>query len=79
MKKTLVTLLLALTSLSLASCGSKDCRCYELSGSHWTGPHTTMTAAGTRCADLNSRTLKCNEMEEPIINPDDIGVDNKKK
>lgn len=79
MKKILASLLLVLVTMALASCDSKDCRCYELSGSHWTGPHTTMTSAGTRCADLNSRTLKCNEMDEPIINPDDIGVDNKKK
>lgn len=79
MKKTLAPLLLVLGVLALTSCDSKDCRCYELSGSHWTGPYTTVTTAGTRCADLNNRTRKCNEMDEPILNPDDIGVDTKKK
>ena len=79
MKKTLAPLLLVSGILLLASCDTKECRCYELSGTRWTGPSTTMTTAGTRCADLNDRTRKCNEMDEPILNPDDIGVDEKNK
>ena len=73
------TLLLALGALALASCDSKSCRCYELINTQWTGPNTSYVAAGTRCSDLNSRTRLCNEMDEPIIDPHDIGVDTKKK
>ena len=74
-----LTLLLALGALALASCDSKSCRCYELVNAHWTGPSTTVTAAGTRCASLNNSYRVCNEMEDPIIDPSDIGVDTKKK
>ena len=74
-----LTLLLALGALALASCDSKSCRCYELVGSRWTGPNTTVTTAGTRCSALNNSYRVCNEMDDPILNPDDIGVDTKKK
>lgn len=74
-----LTLILALGALALASCDSKSCRCYELVNTHWTGPNTTVTAAGTRCSDLNNSYRVCNEMDDPILDPDDIGVDTKKK
>lgn len=72
-------LLFALGALALASCDSKSCRCYELVNAHWTGPNTTVTTAGTRCSALNNSYRVCNEMDDPILNPDDIGVDTKKK
>lgn len=78
MKKTLIALA-ALCLLGLASCNSKNCRCYEFVNGRWTGPHTTLAADGTRCNTLNTRERLCNEMEDPILNPDDIGVDYKKK
>jgi hypothetical protein len=74
-----LTLLLALGALALASCDTKSCRCYEMVNAHWTGPNTTVAAAGTRCSDLNNYYRVCNEMEDPILNPNDIGVDTKKK
>ena len=70
---------LALGAIALSSCGDKSCRCYELVNAHWTGPNTTYVADGTRCSDLNNRTRLCNEMDEPILDPHDIGVDTKKK
>lgn len=85
MKKSL-TLLLLLGTLAMVSCNpavvsysAKECRCYELANSHWTGPHTRITSSANRCSDLNSRTRLCNEMDEPIIDPNDIGVDEKKR
>ena len=69
----------ALSLLGLASCDGKSCRCYDLVGSRWTGPSTTSTLAGTRCSELNTTRRVCNEMDDPILNPDDIGVDTKKK
>ena len=78
MKKLLI-LALGTIALTLSSCDSKSCRCYELVNAHWTGPNTSYVAAGTRCSDLNNSYRKCNEMDDPILNPEDIGVDTKKK
>lgn len=78
MKKLLLPLA-ALAMLALASCDGKSCRCYEVVNGRWTGPATTVTAAGTRCSDLNNSYRKCNEMDDPILDPNDIGVDTKKK
>lgn len=75
--KTKLTLLLFAGALAFASCTTKDCRCYEMTGSGWTGPHTTATIAGTPCADLNSPTRYCNEMSDPYIDPNDIAVGKK--
>ena len=72
-------LFLALGAIALASCDGKSCRCYELVGSRWTGPNTTVTSAGTRCSDLNNSNRFCNEMDDPILDPSDIGVDSKRK
>lgn len=77
--KKIILPLAATCLLALASCDGKSCRCYEMVGGRWTGPSTTVTAAGTRCNDLNSAYRKCNEMDDPILDPDDIGVDTKKK
>ncbi|MBO4600596.1 MAG: hypothetical protein J5641_07640 [Bacteroidales bacterium] len=73
------TLIIALGALALASCDGKSCRCYELVGSHWTGPNTTYAESGIRCAELNNRTRYCNEMDDPILDPNDIATDTKKK
>lgn len=78
MKKFIIALVI-LSALGLSSCNTKDCRCYELVGGRWTGPRTNITSAGTPCSSLNNRTVVCNEMEDPILNPDDIGVDSKRK
>ena len=78
MKKLLI-LALGTIALTLSSCDSKSCRCYELVNAHWTGPNTSYVAAGTRCSDLNNSYRKCNEMDDPILDPEDIGVDTKKK
>ena len=77
--KLTITLLLTLGAIALTSCDSKSCRCYELVGSHWTGPNTTVTAAGTRCSALNNNYRVCNEMDDPILDPNDIATDTKKK
>lgn len=71
--------LAAIAALGLTSCGTKDCRCYELVSGRWTGPRTTVTTVGTPCNSLNNRTFLCNEMDEPILDPSGIGVDTKKK
>lgn len=71
------TLLIVLGAIAMASCNTKDCRCYELVGSHWTGPATTLANAGTPCSSLNSSTRKCNEMEDPILDSGDIAVGKK--
>jgi len=78
MKKIIIPLII-LGAVVMTGCDSKSCRCYELVGAHWTGPNTSYVASGTRCSDLNNSTRKCNEMDDPIIDPDDIGVDTKKK
>ena len=78
MKKLLIALA-AISLLGLASCGGKNCRCYERVNDRWTGPTTTYASEGTRCNSLNNNYRLCIEMDEPIINPDDIGVDYKKK
>lgn len=78
MKKYIIALA-ALALFSLSSCDTKDCRCYQLVGGRWTGPHTTVATAGTPCNSLNSRTEVCNEMDDPILDPSDIGVDNKRR
>lgn len=77
MKKSIITIAI-LGALSLASCGTKECRCYEQINSQWTGPYTTYASSSTRCAELNTRTLYCNEMNDPIIDPRDIAQDGKK-
>lgn len=77
--KKILTCMALVAFLALASCGSKDCRCYEFVNGRWTGPHTTLTADGTPCSSLNSVSMLCNEMDDPILNPGDIGVDTKKK
>jgi hypothetical protein len=79
MMKKLLILALGAIALTLSSCDSKSCRCYELVNTQWTGPNTTVTAAGTRCSDLNNHYRVCNEMDDPILDPRDIGVDTKKK
>ena len=78
MKKLLLSLA-ALSLLGLVSCGTKNCRCYDYVGGRWTDPHTVVTAPGTPCNSLNNRTEACNEMDDPIIDPNDIGQDTKKK
>ncbi len=78
MKKTIIALV-ALAALAFTSCGTKDCRCYQLIGGRWTGPRTTVTTSGTPCNTLNDQTLRCDEMDDPILDPSEMGVDTKKK
>lgn len=80
MKKTTL-LLIAAGVLSLTSCinstsyRTKECRCYDLVGSHWNGPSSRMTYYDSPCASLNNSRRVCNEYDDPIIDPNDIGVD----
>jgi len=76
MKK--ATLLLAAAGLFvLASCDTKECRCYEYNGTRWVKKYTS-TFTGTRCSELNTNTYVCDEMTDPEIDPNDIGGDTKK-
>lgn len=68
-----------LATVLLASCNMKQCRCYEYVGNRWTGPVTTDTYSGNRCETLNTNSYLCNEMDDPILNPDDIAVGKKRK
>ena len=77
MKK--ISFMLVLTGVVLfASCDTKQCRCYQKSGSSWTGPVITSTSYGNNCAVLNNDNTYCNEMDDPILDPDDIAVGKKK-
>lgn len=77
MKK--VTLLLMLAGiLALSSCNMKECRCYQYQDGRWYGPNAAYTSPDTKCAALNNSTTFCNEMDDPIINPDDIAIGKKK-
>ena len=78
MKKKLIPLAAVALVALLQSCDSKECRCYEQINGQWTGPNASYTSYDTRCADLNTRTRFCNEMEDPILDPHDIGVDTKR-
>lgn len=64
---------------TLASCDTKSCRCYEYSGGRWTGPRTYTTQYGTACGALNTSTTYCNEMDDPILDPNDIAIGKKKQ
>ena len=77
MKKVILTLA-ALGLLTLSSCDTKECRCYEYNGTRWIRSNTS-TFASSRCSDLNTSTYKCDEMTDPVIDPNDIGEDTKKK
>ena len=69
MKKTVFSILAVAGILALASCDTKECRCYEVSGNRVIKV-TTSTMAGTPCSDLNTpRTRKCDEMSDPELNP----------
>lgn len=78
MKK--ITIILALFgAVCLSSCNVKECRCYQFVGDRWTGPNANYTSPENKCAALNNQTTLCNEMDDPILNPDDIAVGKKKK
>lgn len=83
MKKTAILFLIIAGALTVASCinGSsyrtKECRCYDFVGNHWVGPSAKMTYYDSPCASLNNSRRVCNEYDDPIINPGDIGVDYK--
>ena len=76
MKKT-IPALAAIAMLTLASCDTKECRCYEYTGTRWVRT-TTSTLAGTACNSLNTDTYKCDEMSDPVIDPNDIASKKKK-
>lgn len=77
MKKVTLTLS-AMALLTLASCDTKQCRCYEYNGVRWVKEYTS-TIAGVSCQDLNTSTYQCDEITDPEIDPSDIGEDTKKK
>jgi len=78
MRKIVFSLIAIAGMLSLASCNTKECRCYEYNGSRWVKKYTS-TLVGTRCSDLNTNTYQCDETTDPEIDPNDIGEDTKKK
>lgn len=79
MKKIAILLIIAgVTTLASCTFTTKNCRCYEYIGSRWTGPRTTTASAGTPCSSLNTKTYQCNEMDDPILDPNDIAEDFKK-
>jgi len=77
MKKFAILLLIA-GAFAMTSCNTKSCRCYEYTNGRWTGPFTYGAVAGTPCGNLNTTNTLCNEMEDPILDPDDIAVGKKK-
>ena len=77
--KKIAIVCLAFLAMGLVSCNTKSCRCYDFVNGRWTGPHTAYTSPSYSCASLNTRTYFCNEMDDPILNPDEIGIDSKKK
>ncbi len=77
MKKIAILLLVA-GAFAMTSCDTKSCRCYEYNNVRWTGPFTYSTYSGNPCESLNTSTTVCNEMDDPILDPDDIAVGKKK-
>ena len=77
MKKIVFSIIAIAGMLALASCDTKECRCYEYNGSRWVKKYTS-TFTGTRCSDLNTSTYQCDEMSDPEIDPNSIGEDTKK-
>ena len=78
MKKTSLLIIAVAGLMALASCDTKECRCYEYNGSRWIRTSTS-TFASSRCSDLNTSTYQCDEISDPVIDPSDIGEDTKKK
>jgi len=72
MMKKLAVLILIAGAFAMTSCTTKSCRCYEYTNGRWTGPYTYSTYAGNSCGSLNTPTTLCNEMDDPILDPDDI-------
>ena len=50
----------------------------DIAGECW-GKLAKVRWGSCRCSELNTSNRMCNEMDDPIIDPDDIGVDYKKK
>lgn len=71
-------LMAAIGLLSLCSCNVKECRCYHFDGNRWNGPNASYTSPDTKCSSLNNNSTLCNEMDDPILNPDDIAIGKKR-
>lgn len=65
--------------LALSSCNMKECRCYQFVGDHWVGPNAAYTNPSYSCTSLNTSNTFCNEMDDPILNPNDIAVGKKNR
>lgn len=81
--KKIIVLMLVVGALALAACTNatayrtKECRCYDLVRDHWVGPSAKLTYYDSPCSSLNNSRRVCNEYDDPIIDPNDIGVDYK--
>lgn len=78
MKKTLLSIIAVAGMLALSSCDTKQCRCYEYNGRHWVR-NDTYILTDRECRTQNTNTYKCDEMSDPVIDPNDIAEDGKKK
>ena len=65
--------------LAMASCDTKECRCYETSGSRVIKVYTS-TLAGSPCSDLNiPSSRRCDEMSDPDLDPNSMNPSEWKK
>lgn len=70
--KKLLFLLIGAGVLTLVSCETKTCVCYDAVGDHVVRNYVT-TSAGTRCTALNvSGERACNEESDPLLDPDSM-------
>ncbi len=70
--KKLLFLLIGVGILTLVSCESKTCVCYDATGNRVVRNYVT-TSAGTRCTALNvSGSRACNEESDPLLDPDSM-------
>lgn len=75
--KKIILILAVVGSVALASCDTKQCRCYEYNGTRWVRTDTYILA-DRACRTMNTNTYQCDEMSDPVIDPNDIGEDYKK-
>lgn len=82
MKKVILISLIALFACAVSSCDSKSCRCYIYDGVNPVYKEIEYVSDGTACSSLNYRNgnkyRSCVEMNEPDIDPNEIGQEYKK-
>lgn len=82
MKKIMILGLTAGMAALLGSCDSKSCRCYYYDGVNPAYTETEYVSDGSACSSLDyhrgTQYRTCTEMDEPYIDPGDIGQEYKK-